>query len=377
MAKPAFRIKPYKHPRLKFVVRSKLSGKWERKFFTSKTEAQTYAELRETELLNQGKEAVVFPSWLRVMAQREQDRLNQVGKTLTDAADFYLNHLEATSRSVSIEQAVSELLQNRRSSGASERYCYEMHLKLKRFAKSFSGRILADISTADIDNWLESLSLAPGSRNTFRRDLQTLFSFGITRRYCTGNPAACAARAKEVDEEIGILSVSEIARLMEAASDEMVPFWAIGAFAGVRRAEIERMDWSDIDFDEALIEVKARHSKTGARRHIPMQPNLIAWLLPYQKQSGSLCPPSLRLQVDLDRERAGLKQKWPRNALRHSFGSYHLARFNDAPALALQMGNSPDIIFKHYRKLVKPRDAEKYWQIAPLEASANIVRIAK
>jgi hypothetical protein len=126
MRKPAFRIKPYKHPRLKFVVRSKISGKWQRKFFTSKAEAQTYVELRETELLNQGKEGVMFPSWLRVMAQREQDRLSQVGKTLTDATDFYLSHLEATSRSVSIEQAVSELLQNRKSSGASKRYCYEI-----------------------------------------------------------------------------------------------------------------------------------------------------------------------------------------------------------------------------------------------------------
>ena len=377
MRKPAFRIKPYKHPRLKFVVRSKISGKWQRKFFTSKAEAQTYAELRETELLNQGKEAVMFPSWLRVMAQREQDRLSQVGKTLTDATDFYLNHLEATSRSVSIEQAVSELLQNRKSSGASKRYCYEIQLKLKRFADSFPRRTLAEISTADIDNWLEGLLLAPGSRNTFRRDLQTLFSFGITRHYCTGNPVVRAARAKEIDEEIGILSVSDVARLLEAASDEMVPFWSIGAFAGVRRAEIERMDWSDIDFDAALIEVKARHSKTGTRRHIPMQPNLIAWLLPHQKQSGALCPPSLRLLVDLDRERAGLKQEWPRNALRHSFGSYHLARFTNAPALALQMGNSPDIIFKHYRQLVKPRDAEKYWQIAPLQSSAKILRLAK
>jgi integrase len=377
VAKPPFRIKPYKHSRLKFVVRSKISGKWQRRFFTSKAEAQTYVELKETELLNQGKEGVMFPSSLRVMAQREDDRLKEFGKTLTDATDFYLNHLKAASRSVSIDQAVSELLQNRKSSGVSGRYCYEIELKLKRFASSFSGRTLADISTADIDTWLEGLLLAPGSRNTYRRDLQTLFSFGMTRHYCTANPVIRAAKAKEIDEEIGILGVSEVARLLEAASDEMIPFWSIGAFAGVRRAEIERMDWSDIDFDAALIEVKARHSKTGTRRHIPMQPNLIAWLLPHQKQSGTLCPLSLRLLVDSDRERAGLKQKWPRNALRHSFGSYYLARFNDTAALALQMGNSPDIIFKHYRKLVKPRDAEKYWQIAPLEASPNIVRFGK
>ena len=177
MAKPAFRIKPYKHPRLKFVVRSKISGKWERKFFQTKVEAQTFVQLKETELLNQGKEGATFPSWLRVMAQRENDRLKPFGKTLTDATEFYLRHLEATSRSVPIEQATRELLQNRKASGLSERYVYEMDLKLRRFYNDFPDRCIAEITTADVDTWLENLSLAPGSRNTFRRDLNTLFSF--------------------------------------------------------------------------------------------------------------------------------------------------------------------------------------------------------
>jgi hypothetical protein len=41
MAKRHFRVKPYKHPRLKFVVRSKVTGKWERRFFQTKAEAET------------------------------------------------------------------------------------------------------------------------------------------------------------------------------------------------------------------------------------------------------------------------------------------------------------------------------------------------
>jgi hypothetical protein len=57
VAKPAYRIKKYKHPRLKYVVRSKISGKWERKFFQTKAEAETYVQQKDIELLNQdGKE---------------------------------------------------------------------------------------------------------------------------------------------------------------------------------------------------------------------------------------------------------------------------------------------------------------------------------
>jgi hypothetical protein len=70
MAKAMFRIKPYAHPRLKFVVRSKLTGKWKRKFFATAREAKTYVEQQEIELLNHGRDGATSPRWLRVMAQR-------------------------------------------------------------------------------------------------------------------------------------------------------------------------------------------------------------------------------------------------------------------------------------------------------------------
>src|SRR5260370_18334442 len=165
MAKPPFRIRPYKHPRLKFVVRSNLSGKWQLKFFQSKTEAQTYVRLKEVELLNQGKEGATFPSSLRVMAQHGAEKLRPFGKTIFDAVDFYFNHLEATKRSVPLCTAMKELIDNRRLSGVSNRYCYDLRLRLGRFCSDFPDRSVAEITTADIDNWLSDLQLAPVTRN--------------------------------------------------------------------------------------------------------------------------------------------------------------------------------------------------------------------
>src|SRR5881275_1741769 len=78
-----FSIAPYrdeKRPHLKFVVRSKLSGEWERKFFESKPKAETYIQLKRIELHNGGKEGVMFPAELRVMAQWAADQLQQFGK---------------------------------------------------------------------------------------------------------------------------------------------------------------------------------------------------------------------------------------------------------------------------------------------------------
>jgi integrase len=268
---------------------------------------------------------------------------------------------------------MKELIENRRSSGASKRYCYDLGLRIGRFCAAFPDRTVAEITTAEVDDWLSGLRLAPVTRNTFRRDLRTLFSFAATRRYCTENPVVQTTKAKEVDGDVQILTVEQTAKLLECAETETLPFWAIGAFAGLRRSEIERLDWTQVDFESGLIEVKARQSKTAKRRLVTMQPNLRAWLAPYRSRNGSICPLNLRKCIEADRKKAGLDEDWPPNALRHSFGSYHLAHFNDAAALALQMGNSPDVIFRHYRELVKPKDAKAYWQIKPCASAGRKV----
>lgn len=88
------------------------------------------------------------------MAQHEHDRLSAHGKTLPDAADFYLAHMETMKKSVEVNLAIDELIQNRKASGAGKRYCYDLNLRLKRFASDFRQRLVAEISTAEIDHWL-------------------------------------------------------------------------------------------------------------------------------------------------------------------------------------------------------------------------------
>ena len=75
-----------------------------------------------------------------------------------------------------------------------------------------------------------------------------------------------------------------------------------------------------------------------------------------------MTPPNYRDVFDAARKAAGIDQ-WPQNALRHSFASYHLAKFNDAAALALELGHTnSDLVFQHYRQLVRPKQAERYWK---------------
>jgi hypothetical protein len=62
-------------------------------------------------------------------------------------------------------------------------------------------------------------------------------------------------------------------------------------------------------------------------------------------------------------EPAGVKRK--ENALRHSFISYRVADTQNVAQVALEAGNSPGIIFAHYREVVTKDDATKWFSIQP------------
>jgi len=49
--------------------------------------------------------------------------------------------------------------------------------------------------------------------------------------------------------------------------------------------------------------------------------------------------------------------------LRHSFISYRLALTGDEKSTALEAGNTPDMIFQHYRELVTKEEAEKWFDV--------------
>ena len=56
MTGPTFRVKPYAHPKYKFVVRAKLAGKWKRSYFKSEAEATAYADSQNASLEEQLKQ---------------------------------------------------------------------------------------------------------------------------------------------------------------------------------------------------------------------------------------------------------------------------------------------------------------------------------
>jgi integrase len=365
------------------VTWPKIGAGRNRRFFKMRPEAQTFLEAKIIEQKNHGSAGTSFTERHRAEYLECSELLKPFNATLRDAVDFYLPHLQATNRTCNVAELVSELLKVKAADGASERYLSDLRSRLGQFAGHFNGKPVAEITATEVDQWLRSLSdkengnpLAATTRNNFRRVLIVAFNFAKERGYCVGNAAEKTAKAKVVEGVVGILSVEQTAALLEHSPAELVSYVAIGAFAGLRRAELERLDWQEIDLESGLIEVTASKAKSARRRFVKVQPNLAMWLKPHEQLRGSVTPPDFRDLLDAARKGAKIEE-WPQNALRHSFASYHLARFNDAAALALELGHAnSNLVFQHYRQLVKPKQAERYWKIAPAAIGKKVIQFA-
>jgi integrase len=378
MRKP-FRLREYNdpsRPTLNFIVTFRENGRRKRKFFTTKRDAENFTRNRTLAFQAQGREGAEFPSWLRVMADECNVRLEPHGKTLKDATDHFIAFLDASAKSGTVAEIVAELLKAKETDGASPRHLRDLRDRLTRFGQSFGEQNAATVSTAQIDDWLRALELSPQSRNNYRTVINNLFNFAVSRGYAVANPVERTAKAKVKRGAPEILTCTQAVALLNACDADTLPFVAISLFAGLRAAEAERLDWSEVDLDGGHIEVKGAKAKTGSRRLIPISENLAAWIRPLARRAGAVAPVALRDRLDAAKARAGFKT-WPANAMRHSYASYRLADCHDAARVSLEMGNSPQIIFAHYRELVKPKDAARYWQIGPSTEARKVIHLGR
>jgi len=200
------------------------------------------------------------------------------------------------------------------------------------------------------------------------RCIKVLFTFAKAQNYLPGEKNTVVEQMQQVrvkSEDTTIFSPEEMTTLLHNAPPDLVPILAIGAFAGIRMAELERLDWKAVDLERKFIEVRAGQAKTASRRVIPISDNLAAWLTPLERK-GKIVR-TKELQTHVPALARALKIEWPRNVLRHSFISYRIAIVQSADQVALEAGNSPSIIFKHYRELMTEKQAEKWFGIMPKE----------
>ena len=222
----------------------------------------------------------------------------------------------------------------------------------------------------ELEEWMRGLKISARTRNNLRTSTNTLFSFAQQRGYLSKNiptEAEALSKAKALSLDVAIFSPEQVTKLMRSATKEMIPFIALGAFAGLRSAEIHRLGWDAVRFEEDIIEIKAGQAKNASRRVVPLEPNLKAWLR-LEKGTGLIIKDKA-LWKKVTTLGKKLDLGWPQNVLRHSYISYRVSRDKNVNAVALDSGNSTQIIFKHYHQLTTEPRALEWFAVSPIAAT--------
>jgi integrase len=346
-------------------------GKRQRKCFADLDEANRHARLVLAPAIRRGELAALKLTGIdREAYVHAMELLRPIGVPLSVAVEEYVKR-KAGANDRPVAAVVKELLEARSTS--SSRYQESLRSHLNRFADTFHYSI-GGVTTAMIVGWLDRLKLSNRGRKNARQSVVTLFHFARSRGYLPKNvptEADDVETIKENETEIGTLTPAQLSKLLKVTDDKLALYLVLGAFTGIRSAELLKLNWSNFRSDPGFIHIDASIAKTSAQRFVPVLPNLAAWLEPYRRARGKLFK-SRRMVDRLTRIAKENGIPWPNNCLRHSFASYRIAATMNTNQVAEEMGTSYAKLKKHYRKPITPEKAAAWFAIAP-ERPKNVV----
>lgn len=276
-------------------------------------------------------------------------------------------------KSLPIPELVGRFMSSKEGKGRSEKHLRGVRYTLTAFAKDFPGRI-DQLNRLGVEVWLDRQKVGPRRWNNLLADIIALIRFA--RR--DGSIPAELTPVEKIDRKKVTVTVQtytpdELAKLIKVTPREWRPVIVFGAFCGLRPEEIAPegrndkpgLTWENVLWEKGKVDVPAAVSKTRRRRFAPLPPAALAWLKPYRNAKGPVCPVDQRFCHYLPWITKLSGVEWRADALRHSFASYRLALIKDLPALALEMGNSPAMIYRHYLDLQHEPEAKKWFSVMP------------
>jgi integrase len=361
-----------------------VNGKRVQQSFKTRAEAEAWGKMKQEEFGNIGAaafelttrqrfDAIEALSLLSQALGLEPSQLPTQGTSLQVAIEYYLRHARPEGGQRLFRELCDDYVAAKTATNRRPKTLNDLKHRFSRMSHVFGETPIHLITTADIDKWLDNEGYKGITRCDYRTHFIMLFNFARRRKLMAANPAEDVEKPILEAKMPGILTVDQCSQLMHAVekhTPEMVPYFAVTLFAGLRPSEAELMDWAYINFTSRTLKIIPEIAKKRRLRYVDMSSNLIEWLMPHRLASGHLF--FTRKRYEYARKQA--KVPWSNDVLRHSFASYHLAHHENVAKTSMQLGHrDTNVLFNHYRDLVTREDAAKFWEIRPKNAAPEVI----
>jgi integrase len=155
--------------------------------------------------------------------------------------------------------------------------------------RHFGGKLLRDIRTADIEDFIADLRLPsplashhkttrvrrPATINRYLSLLKHMFNWAVGREYLERTPFRQGTQnlipmEQEDNRRHRRLSPEEEARLLEAAAGLLKPLIIAALDTGMRRGEMLALTWADVDARPGWLRLRGATTKSGRTRWVPV-----------------------------------------------------------------------------------------------------------
>jgi len=215
----------------------------------------------------------------------------------------------------------------------------------------FKGRQMHEISAEAVEQYKSSRieRISPATINKELTALRHVFNKAIQWGYLLASPMADVERMKVSQKKVRFLTVEEIDIVLAAASPFIRPILLTAIHTGLRRSELFRMEWSDVDFERGVITVTGKgkeHTKNYRDREVPMTSDVRECLQGMRRRGnwvfchkdGSRIADGVKHSIESIVRKTGVP-RFTMHDLRHTFASHLVMDGVDLPTVKMLMGH--------------------------------------
>jgi integrase len=367
------------------------TGKRERHYYKTQKAALEAKKAFKKKLETFGAQARAIKPSLAENAHAAEKLLSGTGVTLLEAVNFYLEAKKRETASKTVSEAIHQWMENAATTELKTATIANYRGTAKRF-EPLGDRIISTLTRDELQETLCPSGMTATSANGHYTRGLAFWNWCARRGWCEAELLKMVDRPKKRGrKKIEFLSVDDTRALLNTAVEfypKSVAMFAVGTFAGVRPAELARLSPADVACDG--IDVGSDESKGESRRHITPCPTLAAWLKKYPFEEvanwdrvwdavrrlagwnvASELADSLVKANKLEKLPPITRGKWPQDAMRHSCGTYTVARGENLANMAFWFGHTGGTatLRTYYVGKVKMKSALEFFAIVPKGAA--------
>ncbi|MDB6004395.1 MAG: hypothetical protein JWR15_1382 [Prosthecobacter sp.] len=163
--------------------------------------------------------------------------------------------------------------------------------RIARIFKECKWKVLGDIKRDSFERWLCALKgCVAKTRNDYLGAARTFAGWLLKRDRLAHNPLAGIEKAKVKGNEVKnrrAYTRGEAERLLAVSGPRSIVY-RMAMFTGLRRGELEKLEWRDLDLDSAepMFRARAVTTKNGKEAKLPLNPELAAHLRRFKPLSA-------------------------------------------------------------------------------------------